>query len=44
MKQKIYNWSKAILTACMGLGWLVGFDMVSVFFLGEYPYPQDDSK
>lgn len=44
MKQKFLKWSSALLTSCMALAWIVGFDVGSLLLFGEYPYPQDEEK
>ena len=44
MKQKLVKWSMALLTTCMGWGWIAGFDFASLLLLGEYPYPQKENE
>ena len=44
MKQKLIKWGGILLTTCMGWGWIVGSDFVSVLLLGEYPYPTDNDN
>lgn len=44
MKQKLIKWSAALMTTCMGWGFVVGSDFASVLLFGEYPYPQTEEK
>ncbi len=41
MKEKLVRFTKPLLTACMALGTLVGFDIASMIFFGEYEYPTE---
>lgn len=41
MKNWLVKISKPLLTAAMALGFLVSFDIASVFFFGEYEYPNE---
>ncbi|WP_277935375.1 hypothetical protein [Parablautia muri] len=41
MKGKLVKISKPLLTACMALGILVGYDIASMIFFGEYEYPTE---
>lgn len=44
MKQKLIKWSAALMTACMGWGWIVGSDFASLLLFGEYLYPQKEEN
>lgn len=42
MKEKLVRLSKLMLTGCMALGILVGYDIASLIFFGEYEYPTEE--
>ena len=41
MKKKFVRLSKLLLTSCMAFGTLVGCDIASMIFFGEYEYPAE---
>lgn len=44
MKQKFIALTKPLLCACMAFSWWISCDVVSLLFLGEYPYPQENDN
>lgn len=44
MKQKFIKWSAPLLSSCLALGWVIGFDFASLLLFGEYQYPQDSEN
>lgn len=42
MKKKIITFSKTVLVVGSFLSWWVGSEAISLFLLGEYPYPNKD--
>lgn len=43
MKEKFVKLTKPLLVACMGISFLVSYDLASILFFGEYKYPQNPS-
>ena len=41
MKGKLVRLTKPLLTACMAIGLLMGFDIASMVLFGEYEYPAE---
>lgn len=41
--QKLRRMIKPILTGCMALSFLIGYDVPSALFFGELPYPQKEN-
>lgn len=41
MKEKLVRFSKPLLNACMALGIIMGVDITSIIFFGEYEYPTE---
>lgn len=42
MKQKLIALTQPLLIACLGFAGWISCDLVSTFFLGEYPYPTEE--
>lgn len=40
MKEKLVQWTKPLLTACLALELILWIDISSIIFFGEYEHPQ----
>lgn len=43
MKKKLFSITKNILCAAMSFSWFIQLNHACVLFLGEYPYPEENT-